>query len=263
MRVGQQHVGDLAHLGARAHRAGRIVGEVQHHPLGLGRDRGLEVDGAQLEVVVLRARHRHRRGARERRLVGIGDPARRGDDHLVARVNARHQRVVHDLLAAVGDHDLLQRIVEIVVALELALDRLLQGLDAVLRRILGLAGQGRLVRRLDGVRRRREVGLARREADDLHALGAQLAHLAGHGGGGGYLDVAQALGDFEHDLLQPFFRIVSAMPPRIAAEARSSRGVIGSASSIAPPMAAMAGTLSWIVAAEVALSAGRAAYHST
>ena len=46
------------------------------------------------------------------------------------------------------------------------------------------------------------------------------------------------------------------MPPRIAAEASSSRSVTGSASTIAPPAAAMAGTLSWIVAAEVARSAG-------
>ena len=196
----QQDVGDLAHLGARAHRARRIVGEVQHHPFGPGRDGGVEIGGAQLELVVLRARHRHRRGAGKGRLVGIGDPARRGDDHLVARVHARHQRVVHDLLAAVRDHDLLERVVEIVVALELALDRLLQGLHAVLRRILGVAGQGGLVGRLDGVQRRGEVGLAGRQADDLHALGAQLAHLAGHGGGGRYLDVPEALGDFEHGL---------------------------------------------------------------
>jgi hypothetical protein len=63
----------------------------------------------------------------------------------------------------------------------------------------------------------------------------------------------------------PYFfpRIVSAMPPRMAAEASTSRHVIGSASSTAPPRAAMAGTESCIVAAVVAARAGRAAYHST
>ena len=261
--MGEQHVGDLAHFGARAHRAGGIVREVQHHPFGVGRDRRVEVDGPQLEVVVLRARYRHRPGARDGRLVGVGNPSRRGDDHLVTRVHARHQRVVHDLLAAVGDHDLVQRIIEIVVALELALDRLLERLLAVHRRILGVAGQRRLVRRLDGVRRRREVRLARRQADDLDALGAQVAHPAGHGGRGRNLDVAQTLGDFEHDVLQPFLLIVSAMPPRTAADDSSSRVVSGSASSTAPPTAAMAGTLSWMMAALVAASAGSTAYHRT
>src|ERR1051326_4533573 len=62
-----------------------------------------------------------------------------------------------------------------------------------------------------------------------------------------------------------YFRreIVRAMPPRIAADAPSSRGLIVSESIATPPSAAMAGTLSCTVAAEVALSAGNAAYHST
>ncbi len=60
-----------------------------------------------------------------------------------------------------------------------------------------------------------------------------------------------------------YLRMVRAMPPRMAAEANSSRAVMGSASSTTPPSAAMAGTQSWIVAADVADSAGRAAYHST
>ena len=62
-----------------------------------------------------------------------------------------------------------------------------------------------------------------------------------------------------------YFRreIVRAMPPRIAADATSSRGLIASESSATPPNAAMAGTLSCTVAAEVALRAGSAAYHST
>src|SRR5262249_6956285 len=190
-------------------------------------------------------------------------PAGRGDHHLVAGIHARHQRVVHDLLAAVGDHDLVQRIVEVVVALELALDRLLQGLDAVDRRILCLAGQCRLVRRFDGVPGRGEVGLTRRQADDLDALGAQLAYLAGHGGRGRHLDVLEALRDFEHGRYVSFLCIVSAMPPRIAADANTRRSVTGSASSTTPPMAAMAGTLSCTVPAGGALSQGKAAYHST
>jgi len=49
---------------------------------------------------------------------------------------------------------------------------------------------------------------------------------------------------------------------RIAADAISSRAVIGSASSSAPPRAAIAGTLNWMMAAWVDLSDGSAAYHS-
>lgn len=52
------------------------------------------------------------------------------------------------------------------------------------------------------------------------------------------------------------------MPPRIAAEAISRRTVSDSDSSTTPPSAAIAGTLSWMMAAEVELSAGSAAYHS-
>ena len=193
-----QHLGELAQFVARAHRAGRVVGEVEHHPLGVGRDRRLEIGSAQLEMVVLRAGHRHRHAAAQLDLVGIADPAGRRHDHLVARIHRRHGGAEHDLLAAVRDHDLVHRVVEIVLALELALHRLLQRLGAVLRRILGLSGERRLVGGLDGVPRRHEVGLARRQADDLDTLRAQLAHFAGHRGRGGNFDVLQTLSGLEH-----------------------------------------------------------------
>ncbi len=57
--------------------------------------------------------------------------------------------------------------------------------------------------------------------------------------------------------------VVSAMPPRIATDASSKRPVIGSANSTAPPNAAIAGTLSYTMAACVALSDGSAAYQIT
>jgi hypothetical protein len=50
------------------------------------------------------------------------------------------------------------------------------------------------------------------------------------------------------------------MPPRIAQVASSSRRLGVSPSSTTPPRAAMAGTLSWSVAALVARSDGKAAY---
>ena len=76
--------------------------------------------------------------------------------------------------------------------------------------------------------------------------------------------LSQTLRNLEHvPRFQFFLVIVSAMPPRIAADASNSRDVIGSASSTTPPRAAMAGTLSWIVAADVAESAGNTAYQRT
>ena len=57
--------------------------------------------------------------------------------------------------------------------------------------------------------------------------------------------------------------MVSAMPPRIVADAIIRRFESGSASKITPPSAAIAGTLSWITAAYAALNEGSTAYHRT
>ena len=55
----------------------------------------------------------------------------------------------------------------------------------------------------------------------------------------------------------------SAMLPRIATEAKASRGVIASDSSNTPPNAAISGTYSCTVAARMAESPGSAAYQMT
>ena len=143
MRMPEQDGRDLLHLGPRAGRTRRIVGKIEDQPPGPGRDGGVEVLGPQLELVVLRAGHGHRRRLRDHGHVGVADPARRRDHHLVSGIAARHQGIEDDLLAAVADQDLIERVIEAVVALELALHRRLQRLRAVLRRVLGVAGQGR------------------------------------------------------------------------------------------------------------------------
>ena len=58
MRVAQQHVGERAQLRRGIGGAGRVRRRVEDQPFGLGRDRGLEILGPQLEAVVLRAGHR-------------------------------------------------------------------------------------------------------------------------------------------------------------------------------------------------------------
>jgi hypothetical protein len=90
-----------------------------------------------------RAGRRDRRRLRDHDHVGIADPAGGGDHDLVAEIAGRHDGIEDDLLAAIADQDLVQFVVEAVVALELALDRGLQRLRAVLGRVFGVAGQGR------------------------------------------------------------------------------------------------------------------------
>ena len=121
-----QHVGERLELVARIGGAGRVRRRVEQEPFGLRRDRALERLGADLEAVLHGADHRHRRAAGEQHHVGIAHPIRRRDDHLVARIERRHERVVEHLLAAGADRDLRGLVVEAVLALELARDRFLE-----------------------------------------------------------------------------------------------------------------------------------------
>src|SRR6185312_17134943 len=98
----------------------RVAGEIQDHPFRLWRDGGIEVFGPQLEAAVLRAPHDHRHAARELHHLGVAYPARYRHDDLVARIDRRHQRIEDRLLTAVGHNDFVDRIVEIIVSLELA-----------------------------------------------------------------------------------------------------------------------------------------------
>src|SRR6476659_4055636 len=61
----------------------------------------------------------------------------------------------------------------------------------------------------------------------------------------------------------PFLAITNATPPSTAIDASNNRNVTGSARNTMPPMAASTGTLSWTVAAVVALIAGSTEYQIT
>ena len=108
--------------------------------------------------------------AGEQHHVGIAHPIGRRDDHLVARIERRHQRIVEHLLAAGADDDLRRLVVELVLALELARDRGLQLGNAVdggvLRR---LAVADRLDGRFFDVVGRVEIRLAGAKPDDVAA----------------------------------------------------------------------------------------------
>ena len=180
--VAQQHVGQAAQLLGGVGRAGRVVRRVQDQPLGARRDRRFEVVRLQLEAGLLRAAHDHRRAAGEQGHVGIGNPVRCRDDHLVARIEGRHQGVVDDLLAAGADADLIGAIGQPVLARELADDRRLEFRRTVDRGVFGLPCLDRADRRGLDVVRRVEVRLA----------GAQPDHVAS-----GRLELAREIADLQ------------------------------------------------------------------
>ncbi len=170
-----QHVGDRLELAPGIGRAGRVRRRAQDDPLGLRRDRLLEIFRTQLEAGRGRAHHRNGLAAGERHHLGIADPVRRGDDHLVARIDGRHQRVVEHLLAASADDDLVRLVGQAVLARELVDDGFLELRNAADIGVLGLAGLDRVDRRQLDVGGRIEVRLAGAEADDVAARGFQRA----------------------------------------------------------------------------------------
>ena len=141
----------------------------------------------------------HRRAAGQHHDVGIAHPVGRRDDHLVAGIDGGHQRVEQHLLAAGADRDLRGLVVQPVLALELGADRLLELGNAVDRRCTWSCRRlDRLDRGVLDVVRRVEVRLARRQPDDVAALGLQRHGLVGNGDGGGRLDAVERVGDETH-----------------------------------------------------------------
>ena len=138
-------------------------------------------------------RHDHRHAARERDRLRVGGPVRGGQQRLVAVVEQRGERLVHGLLAAVGDEHLVGRHLVAGVA---------GGLDGDGRPQLGQAGGrrvlvhlrvgGRALRRLDDVVRSREVGLAGAEPDDRPAGRLQRLGFRVYGQGRGFGDGGHA-----------------------------------------------------------------------
>ena len=119
---------------------------------------------------------------------------------LVARIERRHQRVEQHLLAAGADDDLVGRVVEIVLALELGDDRLLQLAACRRRRCIwsGRRGSPAIAASLmlSGVSKSGSPGA---QADDVAARRLQLARLGGDRDGGGGLDAGETLGEDGHD----------------------------------------------------------------
>ncbi len=128
-------------------------------------------------------RHRHRHPAEQADLLRVRDPVRARDQHLVARVHQRHHDVVEGVLGPAGDGDLVGRVVEAVVALELLADRGAQLGHPAHLGVLGLPALHRADGRGLDARGGVEVGLAGSERDHVDALGAHGPRLGLHGEG--------------------------------------------------------------------------------
>ena len=161
---------------ARIGRAGRVAGAVQDHEPRARRDRSGELGGGDLETLFLAGRDNHRRAVREQHHVRIGHPVGRRDDHLVAGIEQRAAQVEDRLLGAVRHQDLRARVLETVVAAELADDRVAQLDGALDRGVTGVAGADRRDARLGNMGGRVEVRLAGAQADDVLALGLAGPH---------------------------------------------------------------------------------------
>ena len=199
----QQHVGQRLQFGIGIGAAGRVRRRVQKKPLGLRRNRLLELRRADLEARLHRAHDFDRRAAGEIDHVGIAHPVRRRDDDLVAGVQRRHEGVIEHLLAAGADRDLRGLVVEAVLALELGGDGGLELGDAV---DIGVLRRTTFADRLDrgflDVVRRVEVRLAGAQADDVAAGRFERARLVGHRDGRRRLDALEAVRNEGHGKLR-------------------------------------------------------------
>ena len=91
----------------RVHRAGRVARRHEEHRLRAGRAGRLELRRSLTRKPCCLGGGQHdRHPVGERDDLGVGRPVRRGEQHLVARVEQGLERVVHGLLAAVGDEHL-------------------------------------------------------------------------------------------------------------------------------------------------------------
>ena len=173
-----------------------LDGETNRRIFDLLREGGFELLHRD-QVVLLRAgENLNRDTAREPDGLRVGGPERRGNNHFVARIHQRGERVVHGLLAAVG-HQYLGRVHGVAgIAQGLLGDGFLQLRQAAgggVAVVLGLAGS--LDGRLHDVVRGGEIRFARAEANDRPAGCLQRLGLGINGQGCGFGNGGYALGN--------------------------------------------------------------------
>ena len=192
-----QHLAQCHQFPKGVHRAGRVARAVDHHHSGFWRDRRFQLRGGHPEALLDARLHDHRLAFGDEHDVGIGYPVRRGNDHLVAGVDHRQREVEETLLAAAGNQDLLRRVVQPVVALELRDDGLFERRRAADGGVFGEALVDRADRRVLDMLRCIEIRFARAQPDDVFAFRFQLRRTGGHGESGGRLDGLYASREFQ------------------------------------------------------------------
>ena len=167
LRVLGHHLSDGAKFLLGVDHARRIRRAAEHHQFGLRGDSGFELRGSNLEVVLDFAGDILDVGLCHLRDGAVGNPVGSGDDDLIAGIHQSHNSLIDGLFTTGGNHNLLRRVVQTVVSLELVAD----GFQEV-----RIAGHGRIVREVvvDGLFgvflhrfRRVEIGLADAQADHI------------------------------------------------------------------------------------------------
>ena len=174
LRVPADDIGEGAQLVRAVAHAGRVRRAVDDDPARTRGDRRLEPFGRQFQPVGKAAGKKDGRAAGHLGDAGEADPVGGRNDHLVAGLHRRHQRVEQHLLAAGADRDVGGADVEPVLAAEFLGDRILQLGDAVDLGIAGVAVMDGADRGLLHMRRGLEIGLADGKADDIAPGGAKV-----------------------------------------------------------------------------------------
>ena len=173
--------GDVGQLLPAPDAAVGVVRRIEDQRLRPLRDVGAHHVRGDDEVVLLAAVDHDRRAARHADHLRIADPARRGQEHLVARVEHCAQRDEQRLLRTVGDDDFRRRVIDAVVVAEFLADLFAQVERASHGRIARDAGvDGELAGVVD-VFRRVEIRFTGGEADHVHPFGAKLLRARVHG----------------------------------------------------------------------------------
>ncbi len=176
----------------------RVGRAVQHQPLGLGVDRLAQLVRLQLEIRLCRAVNQYRLPFHQGDDICVADPEGGGDQDFIARIHCRHECVENGLLAAGSNRDLGNIIIQTVVALQLAGNRLTQLWDARGWAIFGFARSNRVIGGLFDMFRGIEIRFPGTKADNIDALCFQFVRLCGHRNGRGGLDSLQSIGKKGH-----------------------------------------------------------------
>ena len=166
-------VGDGRHGRLVDQGPGRIPRRVDDDAARARRHRVQERFGLELKAVFGVSADEHRRRLGQLDLLDERRPARHVSDDLVARPEERHDGVEERLFSAGGDDDFRRLIVDAVVLPIAVGDRALQTVGAGVGRVLGEMCVDCRVRGRRDVIRRREIGLAGTEVEDIDPLRLQ------------------------------------------------------------------------------------------